>query len=184
MNTKEETLSFSDMCRVLNRPPGYVRTLQGKLGLYIPPSGDGYTSAYVAFMEKIQSLRLLSVPMEDIESLFQLEKKLLTLLKIDSLSASKTWYLDACASPPQSDDPLLLTNMDVSGHLSADGGVQISLDFSERPTELFPSHEMGEDVRRVRKLYNKQRTEIVRRVKAEAPILQDALRWAGSALLR
>jgi len=124
-------------------------------------------------------LRTFSVPMDDICTLFETEKKLLILLKVDTLTSSKTWYLDACGDCPKSAQRLLLTNYDV-GHSITPSGIQFNLDFSARQPELFSEAEMGEDVRRVMELYLKWRDMLLDRVRAEEAVVERALAWADT----
>lgn len=170
---------FRDLCRVLGKSPVYVRNLQIRLGLHIPANGEGYPAAYAHFLRIIIALRTFSVPLDDIIALLETEKKLLILLKVDTLTSSKTWFLDACGSCSASTQRLLLTNHDI-GHAIMPAGIQFNLDFSVRQPELFSGAEMGEDVRRVLALYHKWRNRVLDRVWAEEPVLQQALAWAES----
>ena len=169
--------SFSQVCAAMGKPPGYIRTLQSKLGLYIPQNGEGYSHAYMVFLQTVIVLRTFSIPLEDIGDLFETEKKLLNLLKVDSLTPSRTWYLDACSVSSHGPGRLLLTNHDLA-HSITPGAVQFNLDFSARDPELFTHDEMGENVRRVFDLYCRQVARIQERVKSEETILRDALAWS------
>jgi hypothetical protein len=176
-----EPMSFYELCKRLRKPTGYVRTLQQTLGLHAPANGQGYTPAYLVFMKTLVVLRTFSVSVDNIKDLFEMEKKLLTLLKVDSLTSSKTWYLDACDIPCASENRLLLTNYDI-GESVTPHGVQFHLDFSGGSRELFTDHEMGADARRVLDVYRELRAKIVGQVKLGEPLLEEALAWSDDLL--
>jgi hypothetical protein len=95
-------------------------------------------------------------------------------LRIDSVTSSKTWYLDSCTECVTEGRRLMLTGYDVGQYVTP-AGVQFSLDFSQRSGELFSSAEMGEDVRKVFALYQRRRDEMVERLLEERPVIEDAL---------
>jgi len=167
---------FPEVCHLLAKSGPYVHNLQTKLGLYIPGKGEFYSDAYIAFMQKIISIRTFCVPVEDICRLFETEKKLLKLLKIDSLTHSPTWYLDACNAGPEAAERLLLTNYVIDHYIKSDA-IQSNLDFGAKEKELFSGHEMGENVRRIYEVYRRQREEVMNRVQAETVVLERALDW-------
>ena len=175
MKTKRDP--FRNLCHALGKSYVYVRNLQTRLGLPIPGKGEEYPAAYSIFLKTIIALRSFSVPLDDILALLETEKKLLILLKVDTLTSSQTWFLDACGSCATSTQRLLLTNHDI-GHAITPAGIQFNLDFSVRQPELFSGAEMGENVRRVLNLYRKWRNRVLDRVRAEEPVLQHALAWA------
>jgi hypothetical protein len=168
--------TFQDLCHALGKSAPYVHNLQTKLGLYIPCKGEAYSDAYLAFMQIIISLRTFSIPLDDICRLFETEKKLLKLLKVDSLTHSQTWYLDACGSVSEIINRLLLTNYEIDPHIKTNA-IQSNLDFGAKDKELFSGREMGEDARRVFDVYQCQRGEIMARVNAETQVLERALDW-------
>ncbi|MEI7902689.1 MAG: hypothetical protein WCK89_20755, partial [bacterium] len=88
-------ITFSALCNYLARSPAFVRQVQNKLGLPVLED-DGYPATYVAFMETVLYLRIMGIRLEDIFDLFEIEKKILKLLKLDALSGSRLWYLDRC----------------------------------------------------------------------------------------
>jgi hypothetical protein len=172
----EEKLSFARLCEILGKAPLYIANLQRSLGLYVPTSEAGYSVAYVSFMEKGVALRTFNVPTSDIADLFTKEKRILELLKFDSLSTSPTWYLDACGSPNRSDEHLLLTGYALGFALHS-SAIQTNLDFGKRDDELFEGREMGEDVSRSIAAYRKLVAKVRARVERETPVLQNALFW-------
>jgi len=170
--------TFPEMCQFLGKSGPYVHNLQSKMGLYIPTNSDGYSNAYIIFLQTIISLRTFSIPLDDICQLFETEKKLLKLLKIDSLTQSKTWYLDACnmGHDGREGRRLLLTNHAIDLHIKPNA-IQSNLDFGAKEKELFSGHEMGEDARKVYDVYQRQCDEIMSRVKDETCVLERALDW-------
>lgn len=169
---------FSEICEWLGKSTVYIRNLQVKLNLHIPESKDGYSSGYAAFLRSVVRLRTFGVPVDEIRELLETEKKLLMAMKVDSLSDSKTWFLDACAQTTTGGNRLLLTNFDI-GQSVTPRSFQFHLDFSQRSRELFTSAEMGEDARRILEIYTRQRDKILDRVRDEEPLLEDALSWSA-----
>jgi len=173
-------IPFVEVCQTLCKPFPYLRQLQMKLGLHVPDDRkEGYTEAYIAFLNTVVVLRTFGVSVEDIGGLFETEKKLLKLLKVDTVTNSKTWYLEFCGPAADNGNRLLLTNYDLSRSVTP-GGVQFHLDFGPRDQELFSGVEMGEDVRHVLKLYKAMMARIRVRVLSEEPVLKEALTWAAS----
>ncbi|OQX58124.1 MAG: hypothetical protein B5M52_05985 [Helicobacteraceae bacterium 4484_230] len=180
MEKPEDRFTFARLCEVVGKAPFFVSNIQRALGLYVPTAGEGYSVAYVAFMEKIVALRTFNVPVADIADLFAKEKRLLELLKFDSLSSSPTWYLDGCGSPRRSDKYLLLTGYALGFHLDGHE-IQSNLDFGKRDGELFAGHEMGEDISRAVAVYSKLADKVRARVEKETPVLKNALFWGSKA---
>jgi hypothetical protein len=173
--------TFAEVCQVLCKPYPYLRQLQAKLGLPIPDEHrEGYPEAYIAFLNSVVVLRTFGVSVEDIADLFETEKKLLHLLRVDTLTESKTWYLDFCGPLTESGNRLLLTHYDL-GRSVTQNAVQFHLDFGRRDAELFTSSEMGEDIRRVMTKYRKLLAKVRERIRAEEPVLREALTWARAA---
>jgi len=173
--------TFAEVCQALCKPFPYLRQLQSKLGVHIPDDRkEGYAESYIAFLNTVVVLRTFGVSVDDIADLFETEKKLLKLLKVDTLLNTKTWYLEFCGPAAEGGNRLLLTNYDLSRSVTA-GAVQFHLDFGARDQELFSGSEMGEDVRHVLKLYRTMVTRIRERIHAEEPVLREALTWARVA---
>ncbi len=93
----EDHFTFSGLCEVLGKTPFYITNLQRSLGLHACSSVEGYSAAYVRFMEKVVALRTFNVPLSEISDLLAKEIRILELLKFDSLSTSPT--LSATVSP-------------------------------------------------------------------------------------
>lgn len=177
VSDRNDGLTFSMLCENLGKAPGFVRSLQSDLGLFVPPKPERYSSPYAAFLHRVVCLRAFSVPMDEIAAVFAKEKKILELLHADTLSNSPTWYLDQCGlSDTFPERRLLLTGYDIGFPLSAET-IQGHLDFGSRHAELFQRHEMGEDIRRVLVQYRRILERIRGRVDSERPVLERALMW-------
>lgn len=173
---------FADFCRLLGKTNPYVRRLQRDLGLPVPAANDGYSNAYLRFMETVVALRTFNVPMNDISDLFEKEKKILQLLHVDSMADSSTWYMAPRNGGEHTENHLLLTGHNLGFPITSDA-VQANLNFREKEPELFAGAEMGEDVRRVLKLYIKMLQRVDERVRSETPVLEEALAWAERAFV-
>ena len=173
-------IPFAEVCQALCKPFPYLRQLQAKLDIHIPDDHrEGYADTYVAFLNTVVVLRTFGVSMDDIAELFEIEKKLLKLLKVDTILSSKTWYLEFCGPVAEGGNRLLLTNFDLSRSVTPNA-VQFHLDFGTRDQELFTGVEMGEDIRHVLKLYRAKLARVRERVRTEEPVLREALTWAAS----
>lgn len=171
---------------MLGRDTLYVGNLQRVLKLHVPGKTEGYSQAYLVFLEKVIALRALHISQETIKAVFDIEKKCLRLLHVDTLTDSPTWYLDACGNGEKESDAadrLLLTGYRLGFPVDAQT-VQHTLDFGDRAPELFDGEEMGEDVRRVLARYLDLVGGIRKRVEREKPVLENALYWAGRVFLR
>lgn len=168
--------TLANIAKALNRPVVVLHGLQTRFEL---PAGKGasYSDAYFAFLRTIVYLRILNISEEVLLKLWHLEKKLLTLLHVDS-TGSPTWFLDACGTTSHSRRRLLLSNYDMGIELKFQA-VQLGLNFSESTPELFAGKEMGEDALRVLGQYMKLFSRIQAEVIDEIPSLRDASRWAA-----
>ena len=129
-------------------------------------------------VKKLIYLTICSVPDKEIRSLLGKEKKLLELLKVDSLHQEELWFESMCTmmSGP---NRLLLTGHDL-GHPVDCQSIQTGLDFSEREKELFESHEMGASALRELKRYSAVHDKVRERLRRETPAVNHALKWALS----
>jgi len=168
-------MTFSDICGELGRPGVYLRGIQSRFELPVL-DGDAYSAAYLAFLRVVVNLRILNIPEDTIRELWRIERKLLTLLHVDS-TGSKTWFLDACGQTRHKKRRLLLSNYDTGVDLSAKR-LQPELDFNERPPELFTAHEMGEDELRLLTDYLKLYGRVAQSVLEEIPRVRAAAQWA------
>ena len=110
------------------------------------------------YLRTVAYLRMLNVSEENLIKLWQLEKKLLTLLHVDSIG-SPTWFLDSCGLTKNKQRRLLLTNYDIGMDLRAQV-LQLGLNFTQASPELFDGKEMGEDAMRVLGQYLKLASRI------------------------
>ena len=167
--------SFADMAKALNRSTVYLSGLQKRFEL---PSFEGtvYSPAYLAFLRNIVNLRTFDISEETLRDLWHLEKKLLQLLHVYS-AGSRTWFLDSCGVTNNSSHRLLLTNYDLGVPLTGDA-VQVGLNFSSSPPELFAGKEMGEDAMRVLRECLKIRAGILADIATELPHVHSAAHWA------
>lgn len=168
--------TLGDMTKALNRPAIYLHGLQTRFEL---PAFEGkaYSDAYLAFFRAVVFLRILNVSEENLIRLWHIEKKLLTLLHVDSIG-SPTWFLDACGPTNKPRHRLLLSNFDMGFELKSQA-VQLGLNFSEAAPELFAGKEMGEDALCVLGQYLKLFTRLQADMSVEIPLLREATRWGG-----
>ena len=171
------TYSLATLSKATGKNRIYIQNLQKAFTLRAD-SKDRYSSGYISFMKKVIALRTASVKQERITELFALEKKILKLMHIDSLSDAETWYLDANCAP--SERTLLLTGFDVEFALN--GAIQPALDFGGQETEMFKSHEMGEDLHEILERYVTARNKILARAAAETPLIKKHLKLAGQLI--
>jgi hypothetical protein len=168
--------TLADMAGKLNRSTVYLSGLQKRFEL---PAFEGatYFEAYLAFFRTLVYLRTFGVSEETLRDLWVLEKKLLTLLHVDS-TGSRTWFLDACGRTTHRERRLLLSNYDLGIPLDA-REVQTGLDFSDRLPELFEGKAMGEDALRVLDDCLKMEKTILNSLRTELPHVREAVKWAG-----
>lgn len=167
--------TFGDMAKALNRSPVYLTGFQKRFELPVF-EGAGYSPAYLAFLRGVIHLRTFDISEETLRDLWQLEKKLLQLLHVDS-TGSPTWFLDSCGAITHRDHRLLLTNHDLGIPLTG-GEIQTGLNFAASLPELFAGKEMGEDALRVLRECLKLRNRILTDLAAELPHVRGAVKWA------
>ena len=163
------------MAKTVNRSTVYLSGLQKRFEL---PAFEGatYSDAYLEFFRTVVYLRTFGVREESLRDLWHLEKKLLTLLHVDS-TGSRTWFLDSCGRTTYRERRLMLSNFDLGIPLDA-REVQTGLDFSDRLPELFEGKAMGEDALRVLDECLKLEKAILQDVHAELPHVRAATKWA------
>jgi len=173
--------TLGDMARALNRSPVQVRGLQARF--HLPPfEGARYSDPYLTFLRALIALRILGITEDTLRDLWQLEKKLLQLLHVES-TGSRTWFLDACGQTAHSERRLLLSNHDLGVTLPS-GELQLGLDFSARLPELFAGQEMGEDALRVLRDCLRIRHRICTDIAGELPHVRAAVKWAAPLVRR
>lgn len=170
--------SFGDLSKALNRSAVYLHRVQERFEL--PPlEGDSYSDAYLAFLRTIVFLRAMNISEATLRHLWEVEKKLLQLLHVDT-AGSTTWFLDSCGKTTHRERRLLLSNYDLGVPVPSQT-LQLGLNFSDALPELFEGKEMGEDALRVLNLYIDLHTSIVCEVQRELPNVRAAVQWATAA---
>jgi hypothetical protein len=165
------------MAKALNRAVVYISGVQTRFELPVL-KGSTYSNAYLEFLRIIIALRTFDVSEESLRDLWQLEKKLLQLLHVDS-TGSRTWFLDACGLTTHQNRRLLLTNHDLGVPITSDG-IQTGFNFATSPHELFAGKEMGEDVLRVLHECLRIRAHILTEIAAELPHVRASVKWVAA----
>jgi len=151
----------------------FILNLQQRFGL---PSCKEYSAGYSALVKKLVFLDACSVPAKESLALLTAEKRLLELLKVDSLDPVPEWFENLCTMK-HGPNRLLLSGYD----LERKSGVQPGLDFAEREKELFGHREMGADALRALELCRKASGVVRARLSQELPLLSAALKWGRKA---
>lgn len=171
--------TLAELAQNLNRPAVYLRGLETRFALPAPQGGS-YSGAYATFFRTVSQLRILGVSESALVRLWELEKKLLALLNVDS-TGSPTWFLDACGQTSHRGRRLLLSNYDL-GVAIPSGTLQLGLNFRKAMPELFAGKEMGEDALRVLEKYLKALAVIRTDMANELPQVRIAVKKARSLL--
>jgi hypothetical protein len=120
-------MKLNELAKRVGKSGAYVLVLQKKFGL---PVCKDYPEGYAALVNKLIYLSICSVPDKEIKSLLAKEKKLLELLKVDSLYDGELWFECMCVMQSGS-TRLLLSGYDL-GHPVECKTVQTGLDFNGR----------------------------------------------------
>lgn len=141
---------------------------------------NGFAEGHLVLIRKILALNICAVPAKEIEQLLTRERKLLELMRVDSLHHVPEWFELLCCfkSGPTR---LLLSGYDLGTEVTGNA-VQPGLDFCEREQELFKSHEMGADVLFALNCYVESLNSIKKRLKNELPVIESAMKWSYSVL--
>jgi hypothetical protein len=142
-----------------------------------PGQGNRYPATYLSFFRQVVFLRLAQIPEEKLVELWVLEKKLMSLLNVDT-SSSPTWMIDGHAAVGNDSRRLFLSRFDIGTDLQS-ACVQPGLDFSPAPAELFGGRDMGEDALRLLGIYLAELKPVLATVAAQSAVLGEAARWAG-----
>lgn len=165
-------MTLNELAKAAGKGPQFIMNLISGFGL---TKTKEFSPGYAVLIKKLIALPLCSVSKKDIETLLTREKKLLELLKADSLCDSSAWFEDLCITDSGS-TRLLLSGYDLGHPVTADG-LQTGLDFAKRETELFSHREMGASALRALKLYAEIHRTVFERMQAEAPVLSSGLKW-------
>lgn len=166
-------MKLKELAEAAGRPAPFIMNLQQKFAL---PSCKEYSAGYAALMKKLVFLDACSVPAKESLALLSAEKRLLELLKVDSLDPVPEWFENLCTMK-HGPNRLLLSGYD----LERKSGVQPGLDFAEREKELFAHQEMGADALRALELCRKASSAVRARLDQELPLLSAALKWGRKA---
>lgn len=167
-------MKLNELAKAVGKSAPYVMTLQKKYGL---AACKNYPDGYAVLVKKLIYLSICSVPDKEIKSLLSKEKKLLELLKVDSLHDGELWFENMCIMKT-GPSRLLLSGHDL-GHPVDCQSIQTGLDFSEREKELFQSSEMGASALRELQRYSGILSAVKVRVKQEMLTMESALKWVA-----
>ena len=165
-------MKLSELAKDVGKSGPYVLTLQKKFGL---PACKDYPEGYSVLIKKLIYLSICSVLDKEIKSLLAKEKKLLELLKVDSLHDGELWFERLCTMK-HGPTRLLFSGHDL-GHPVDCKTIQPGLDFSEREKELFRSSEMGSSALRELQRYAEVLNKVRERIHQEIPTVDAALKW-------
>jgi len=171
-------MKLNALAKVVGKSGTYVLVLQKKFGLQ---TSKDYPKGYAVLVKKLIYLSICSVPDKEIKSLLTKEKKLLELLKVDSLHDGDLWFESLCTMK-HGPTRLLLSGHDL-GHPVECKTVQTGLDFSEREKELFQSSEMGASALRELQRYSEVLNKAKERVELELPSVESAAKWGHQLLV-
>ena len=168
-------MKLNELAKSVGKSAPYVMTLQKKFGL---PVSKDYPEGYAVLVKKLVCLSVCSVPDKDIKALLAKERKLLELLKVDSLHDGGLWFESVCTMK-SSPTRLLLSGHDLGQPIDY-GSIQTGLDFSERDKELFQAAEMGASALRELQRYSVLLGSIRSRIQQELPVVEASLKWGGA----
>jgi hypothetical protein len=168
-------MKLNELAKKVEKSGAYVMTLQKKFGM---PVCKDYPEGYEVLVNKLVYLSICSVPDKEVKSLLGKERKLLELLKVDSLHDGPLWFESLCTMK-HGPTRLLLSGHDL-GHPVAAQSVQTGLDFSEREKELFQSSEMGASALCELQRYAEVLGKVRERISQELPVVEEALKWGKS----
>ena len=166
-------MKLKELAEASGKTVPFVMNLQQKFAL---PACKEYSAGCAALVKKLVFLDACSVPAKDSLALLTAEKRLLELLKVDSLDPVPEWFENLCTMK-HGPNRLLLSGYD----LERKSGVQPGLDFAEREKELFAHREMGADALRALELCRKASSAVRARLAQELPLLSAALKWSRKA---
>lgn len=166
------TVDNSELSIKLGRPALWISRMRKRFSL---PVLEQYPKSYETFLRKVRDLRNLGVSEERLGALWDVERKIITILHLD-LGGGELSLIEGCTVEADPDHRLLLSNADLGVPLMA-LDLQTGLDFQVRPPELFEGKAMGEDALRLLRGYRKLLKEIMETVAGETKVLKDSLRW-------
>ncbi len=168
----DSVLDLKTLAQTVGKSVPFVLTIQKKYGL--TPCRE-FSGGHAVLVSKLVYLSICSVPDKTIKELLKSERRLLELLKVDSLHERPDWFESLCTMK-SGPTRLLLSGFDI-GYALSGNMVQAGLDFSERDKELFEDHEMGSDALVGLKLYTEILDRVRTKVQQEVAVVEDALHW-------
>ncbi len=165
-------MKMKALAEAVDRSVPFVMNVQKKFGLQTLLH---YSDGYAALMKKLVWLSLSPVPLKDIELLLNRERKLLEVLKVDSVSHESDWFERMCVMK-SGPSRLLLSGYDLKCRIDGDA-VQPGLDFAERARELFEDQEMGADALTALKNYAAIFKRVRDQLAQDIPAMAASLRW-------
>ncbi len=165
-------MTLKELSAQIGQSVPYVINLQKGYRLPVCPE---YPDGYAVLLRKIHALSLCSISKKDIATQLQRERKLLELLKADSVTVTPVWFESICVMD-SGPSHLLLSGYDLGHHLTAPA-VQTGLDFAEREDELFTGKEMGESELLAMNSCRDSQKQITDRLTQQIPSLANALKW-------
>jgi len=166
-------MKLKELAEKVGQSVPVVLNFQKTYGL---PGGKEYSDGYAVLLGKLVHLSACDVPQKNLTLLLSRERKLLELLKVDSLYSSPLWFEDLCEDKfgPRR---LLLCGYDL-GHVLNPSAVQTGLDFTARSKELFGCKEMGDNALRALQNCIETQNAVLTRLHQTVPVLTKALKWA------
>lgn len=164
-------MKLKHLAAAAGKPVPFVMGVMERHGLQTRAQ---YSAGYAVLVRKLIYLGVMSVPGRDTQTLLDRERKLLELMKVDSLDPDPGWFENLCTMK-HGPTRLLLSGYD----LGRERGVQPGLDFSRREKELFTPGEMGADALKALAACRAATVAVTARLRQETPALASALKWAG-----
>ncbi|MDD3605440.1 MAG: hypothetical protein PHD86_09685, partial [Kiritimatiellae bacterium] len=115
-------------------------------------------------------------PQKDIELLLARERKLLEMLKVDSVSEDSDWFERLCTMKT-GPTRLLLSGYDLKCRIDGNA-VQPGLDFAERTRELFTEKELASDALTALRNYAAIFRKIQGQLIQDIPAMAASVNWA------
>jgi len=166
-------MKIKALAEAAGRSVPYVMNIQKKFGMR---QMLNYPEGHAALLTKLVRLSLCSVPQKDIELLLARERKLLEMLKVDSVSEDSDWFERLCTMKT-GPTRLLLSGYDLKCRIDGNA-VQPGLDFAERTRELFTEKELASDALTALRNYAAIFRKIQGQLIQDLPAMAASVNWA------